>query len=403
MRICPATPPVRNDRTKKKRRPHATHRSYRDRALPDPLPVTLSDSTHGEIAAFELITCRIRDADGAEGVGYTYTVGRNGGAVADILKREIPPLIEGREADDTEAIWHHVWWALHYGGRGGPVVLALSALDIALWDLKARRAKLPLYQLLGGFDAHVPCYAGGIDLDLSVDELLAQTDGNLAKGFRAIKMKVGRPDLKSDVAQGLRDATASRRRLSADGGRQHEVDRRGSHPRRARVPVPYDLTWLEEPIIPDDVAGHARIMQDGGVPIAAGENLRSLWEFKNYIASGAVSYPEPDVTNCGGVGAFIKIARLAEAFNLPVTSHGAHDITVHLLAACPNRSYLEAHGFGLDKYIEHPLVLQDGKALAPARPGHGINFDWTGPGGKLANRHARASHVLRATRDDGRD
>ena len=85
-------------------------------------------------------------------LGYTYTVGRNGGAVADILKREIPALVEGREADDTEAIWHHVWWGLHYGGRGGPAVLALSALDIALWDLKARRAKLPLYQLLGGFD-----------------------------------------------------------------------------------------------------------------------------------------------------------------------------------------------------------------------------------------------------------
>ena len=99
-----------------------------------PLPVTLSDSTHGEITAFELITCRIRDADGAEGVGYTYTVGRNGGATADILRREIPPLVEGREAEDTEAIWHHVWWALHYGGRGGPAVLALSALDIALWE-----------------------------------------------------------------------------------------------------------------------------------------------------------------------------------------------------------------------------------------------------------------------------
>ena len=132
-----------------------------------PLPVTLSDSTHGEITAFELITCRVRDADGAEGVGYTYTVGRNGGAIADILRREIPGLIEGREADDTEAIWHHVWWGLHYGGRGGAAVLALSALDIALWDLKARRANLPLFRLLGGFDARVPCYAGGIDLDLS--------------------------------------------------------------------------------------------------------------------------------------------------------------------------------------------------------------------------------------------
>ena len=94
-----------------------------------------------------------------------------------------------------------MWWALHYGGRGGPTVLAISALDMALWDLKARRAGLPLWNFLGGFDERVPCYAGGIDLDLSVEALLQQTDGNLAKGFRAIKMKVGRPDLASDVGR----------------------------------------------------------------------------------------------------------------------------------------------------------------------------------------------------------
>jgi L-alanine-DL-glutamate epimerase-like enolase superfamily enzyme len=88
---------------------------------------------------------RLHDADGAEGVGYTYTVGRNGGAIADILRRELPELIEGQQAEDTEAIWQRVWWGLHYGGRGGPTVLALSAVDIALWDLKARRAGLPLW------------------------------------------------------------------------------------------------------------------------------------------------------------------------------------------------------------------------------------------------------------------
>jgi L-alanine-DL-glutamate epimerase-like enolase superfamily enzyme len=340
-----------------------------------PLTVTLSDSTHGEITAFELITVRVHDADGAEGVGYTYTVGRNGGAVADILQREIPGMIEGREADDTEAIWHLVWWGLHYGGRGGPTVLAQSALDIALWDLKARRADLPLYRLLGGFDARVPCYAGGIDLDLSVADLLKQTDGNLANGFRAIKMKAGRPDLASDVARvkAMRKHLGEGFPLMVDANMKWTVE---EAIRAARALQPYDLTWLEEPIIPDDVAGHARIMAAGGVPIAAGENLRSLWEFKNYIAAGAVSYPEPDVTNCGGVTSFMKIARLAEAFNLPVTSHGAHDVTVHLLAACPNRSYLEAHGFGLDRYIAHPLVLDEGMALAPARPGHGVIFDW---------------------------
>jgi L-alanine-DL-glutamate epimerase-like enolase superfamily enzyme len=119
-------------------------------------------------------------------------------------------------------------------------------------------------------------------------------------------------------------------------------------------------------------------MAAGGVPIAAGENLRSLWEFKNYIAAGAVSYPEPDVTNCGGVTTFMKIARLAEAFNLPVTSHGAHDITVHLLAACSNRSYLEAHGFGLDRYIEHPLALEQGMAVVPARPWHRLRLERIG-------------------------
>jgi L-alanine-DL-glutamate epimerase-like enolase superfamily enzyme len=342
-----------------------------------PLPVTLSDSTHGEIKAFELITVRLRDADGAEGIGYTYTVGRNGGAVADILKREIPELIADREADDIEAIWQQLWWALHYGGRGGPTVLALSALDTALWDLKARRANLPLWRMLGGYDPRVPCYAGGIDLDLPIEDLLKQTDENLAKGFRAIKMKVGRPDLASDVARvrAMRAHLGEGFPLMADANMKWTVE---EAIRAARALQPFDLTWLEEPTIPDDVAGHRRILTQGGIPIAAGENLRTLWEFKNYVAAEAVSYPEPDVTNCGGVTPFMKIARLAEAFNLPVTSHGAHDITVHLLAACPNRFYLEAHGFGLDRYIEHPLVLEQGAAIAPTRAGHGVSFDWKG-------------------------
>ena len=206
-----------------------------------PLTVTLSDSTHGEIRAFELITIRLRDSEGAEGVGYTYTVGRNGGSVADILRREIPELIESQEADDTEAIWHRVWWALHYGGRGGPSVLALSALDIALWDLKARRANLPLWRLLGGFDRRVPCYAGGIDLDLSIEDLLKQTDDNLGKGFRAIKMKVGRPDLASDIARvrAMRDHLGEGFPLMADANMKWTVE---EAIRAAKAFQPFDLT-----------------------------------------------------------------------------------------------------------------------------------------------------------------
>lgn len=349
-----------------------------DRVIADhyliPLPRVLEDSMHGAMSGFEVVTARVTDADGAEGVGYTFTCGVNGGAIADILGREMAPRVQGRDADLIEAIWKDMWWAFHYAGRGGPTVLALSALDMALWDLKARRAGLPLWRLLGGFDPKVPCYAGGIDLDLTAAELIEQTHGNIANGHRAIKMKVGRDRLSEDVAKiaAMREAFGPDMSLMVDANMKYTVDQAV---RAARAFQPFDLTWFEEPIPPDDPAGHMRILRDGGIPIASGENLRSLWDFRTAI-EGGVTFPEPDVTNCGGITPFMKIAHLAEAYHLPVTSHGAHDITVHLLAACPNRSYLEAHGFGLENYVENPLIIQDGYAIAPERPGHGVAFDW---------------------------
>jgi L-alanine-DL-glutamate epimerase-like enolase superfamily enzyme len=339
-----------------------------------PLPVALSDSTHGTIESFELITVRLRDAEGAEGVGYTYTVGTGGAAV---LVRDLAPRLAGREAERIEELWQAMWWALHYGGRGGAQGLAMSAVDVALWDLRARRQGAPLWRVLGGFDPRVPCYAGGIDLDFPLEALLRQADDNRARGFRAIKMKVGRPSLREDVER----VRAMRAHLGPDFPLMVDANMRWSVDeaiRAARALRDLDPVWLEEPTIPDDVPGHVRIVREGGLPIAAGENLHTLYEFRALIAAGGVTFPEPDVTNCGGVTAFMKICHLAEAFNLPVTSHGAHDVTVHLLAAVPNRSYLEAHGFGLDRYIANPLRIEAGSAIAPDRPGHGIELDGNG-------------------------
>ncbi len=340
-----------------------------------PLPVALTDSTHGEMTHFELITVRVVDSDGAEGVGYTYTVGAGGGGIHDMIQRNLGPVLVGQPTRNTEALWQKMWWTLHYGGRGGQSASAISAVDIALWDLKAKRAGLPLYQLLGGFDPNVPCYAGGIDLLLTLEALLEQTEGNLAKGFRAIKMKVGRPKLSEDVArvEAMRTHLGADFPLMADANMRWSVDQAI---RAARALQPCGLVWLEEPTIPDDIHGHARIIREGGVPVATGENFHTLHEFAHFVRAEAVSYPEPDVTNCGGVTVFMKVAHLAECFNLPLTSHGAHDITVHLLAAIPHRSYLEAHGFGLDRYIADPLRIVEGNAIAPDRPGHGVEFDW---------------------------
>ena len=349
-----------------------------------PLPETLSDSTHGEMSHFELVCVRIRDDDGVEGLGYTYTVGAGANAIVSLIRDDMTPLLLGADAARIEELWQRMWWHLHYAGRGGPTSFAISAIDIALWDLKAKRAGLPLWQLLGGHDPEVAAYAGGIDLFFPLEKLLAQTQSNLDKGFHAIKMKVGRDNLSEDLARvaAMRDFLGADFPLMVDANMRWRVDQAI---RAAQALAEYRLVWLEEPTIPDDPQGHVRIAREGGLPIAAGENLHTLYEFRNLINTGGVDFPEPDVSNCGGITVWMKVAHLAEANNLPVTSHGVHDLHVHLLAAVPNKSYLEVHGFGLERFIANPMVLNDtGHAVAPNRPGHGVEFDWDGLGVYLA-------------------
>ena len=302
------------------------------------------------------------------------TVGSGGEAVKVLVEHYLKPLLLGQDPSFIEKLWERMWWGLHYGGRGGTVSLAISAVDIALWDLASCKVSMPLWKFLGGYDPIVPCYAGGIDLQFTEEQLLKQADGFLEQGFRAIKMKIGRKHLSED----LKRVKAMRRHLGSDFPLMADANMGWSLDqaiRACRALAEFELVWIEEPCIPDDVAGHARIVREGGQPIATGENLHSLYEFQQMITAGGVTFPEPDVSNCGGITVFMKIAHLAESFNLPITSHGVHDLTVHLLAALPNRSYLEIHGFGLDRYIREPVQLCDGNAIAPNRPGHGVEFN----------------------------
>jgi L-alanine-DL-glutamate epimerase-like enolase superfamily enzyme len=340
-----------------------------------PLPVTLTVSTHGAMSDFELVTVRIEDSDGMTGLGYAYTVHVGGRAVHALVAHDLKPLLVGAPAAAIEALWQKMWWRLHFVGRGGLAAFAMAAIDVALWDLAAKRASLPLWRQLGGAEPKVQAYAGGIDLQLPLDDLIAQTDGNLEKGFRAIKMKVGRARMEEDVdrVRAMRAHLGDGFPLMVDANMQWSVDQAV---RAARALAPFDLTWLEEPTIPDDIAGHVRIMQAGGPPIATGENLHTIYEFRAMIEAGAVAFPEPDLVTCGGITPWLKIARLAEAANLPVTSHGVHDLHVHLLAAVPNASFLEVHGFGLEHLMAEPLPIEDGMAVAPERPGHGVALDW---------------------------
>ncbi len=340
-----------------------------------PLTTVLSDSTHGEMSYFELITARLHSDDGVEGLGYTYTTGVGGAAIHAMITKDLASLLLQVDSRGIESIWNQMWWRLHWVGRGGAAAFAMAAVDIALWDLKSKQIGEPLWRLLGGNNNRVKTYAGGVDLQLSLDELCEQTHNFIESGFRALKMKVGRERLAEDVERvaKIRELIGPDVPLMIDANMIWSVEHAI---RAARALADYNIFWLEEPTIPDDIQGHAKIAREGGIPIATGENLHTIYEFQKMIHQGGISFPEPDVATVGGVTPWLKIAHLAEAYNLPVTTHGVHDLQVHLLAAVANASYLEVHGFGLERFTRYAFQLDNGEAIAPDRPGHGVVLEW---------------------------
>jgi L-alanine-DL-glutamate epimerase-like enolase superfamily enzyme len=340
-----------------------------------PFARVLSSSRHGLIPDFQLITVRVRDESGNEGMGYTYTIGQGGVAIRSMISLDLAPVLVGEDSQLIEHLWDRMWWRLHWVGRGGAAAFAIAAVDTALWDLKAKRLNEPLWHVLGGYDREIDVYFGGIDFNFPLEQLKEQTRGYLDSGFNAVKMKVGRDVLSEDVERvvAIRELIGPEIALMVDANMGWRVDQAIAAAQAFRE---CNVLWLEEPTIPDDVAGYGRIAREGGVPIAVGENAHSVYEFQRLIESGAVSFVQPDVATLGGVTPWLKVAKLAELNNLPITTHGVHDLQVHLLAAIPNASYMEVHGFGLEKFMVNVLPIENGKTTPPDRPGHGVEWIW---------------------------
>ena len=356
-------------------------REVRATAVRVPLGETTSFSTravrHREYVLVELV-----DADGASGWGYCYAGTSGGTWLAAAVDRLIAPILTGRDAADVEANWTAVYRELLLLGRRGGLLRALSAVDVAAWDLQARRAGLPLWRLLGGSPEPLPAYAsGGYYRDGDpLENVAGEVERYRTRGFRDYKLKVGGLPLEQDVerVRAARQALEPGARLALDANNVWETVEEAL--RAAEAFAPYEIWWLEEPFLPDDVEGHAELVRRAPMPIATGEIEATHWAFEELLGREAAQILQPDVGVCGGVTEWLKIARAAAAAGVPLAPHWHANLHAQVGATVENLLTIEYFALeedvlNFEALIIEPLVVEGGYVQLPERPGLGFDFD----------------------------
>jgi L-alanine-DL-glutamate epimerase-like enolase superfamily enzyme len=340
-----------------------------------PLPEVMADAKHGDHTHFELVTCTVTLDDGSQGTGYTYTGGKGGHAILSLLEHDMAPVVLGRDGSDIDGINDFLEWHLHYVGRGGVAAFSKSALDIALWDRRCKVVSLPLWKVVGGAGNSCKAYCGGIDLAFPIPKLLDNIRGYLALGVEAVKIKIGKEKLAEDLERiaAVREVLGPNRILMVDAN----YSMTAAQAIEASLAFEkYDVFWFEEPTLPDEPMAYAHIASATHVPLAAGENLRTLQEFRDAFEHAKLGFIQPDASNCGGISGWLAVSELAAAYGIPVCSHGMQELHVSLVSSQAHGGWLEVHSFPIDQYTHRPLVIEDARAVAPDEAGTGVRFDW---------------------------
>ncbi|TMJ26866.1 MAG: mandelate racemase/muconate lactonizing enzyme family protein, partial [Alphaproteobacteria bacterium] len=284
----------------------------------------------------------------------------------------IVPRVIGKDATAVEAIWTDLWRATATYNRGGIVTMAMSALDIALWDAIAKRATLPLHRMWGHFRARIPAYGSGCFRGSGGDGMIAKALHYKSLGYKAIKMQVAHThDSQGDVdnVRRMREALGPDIAIMIDVNQGWSADVAIEIGRKI---APYDIYWLEEPVPADDFKGYMRVAQMLPMRIVGGETHFTRFDLRPFFEQPLIPILQPDPMR-GGFSDLRKTAVLAETWGLSIAPHLFPELNVQLLAAIPNGAWIEDMGLSNDLFVDAVPVV-DGMITAPERPGHGLAF-----------------------------
>lgn len=341
-----------------------------------PLATPVSDAkvltgVQKPLTEIAFVFCEIRTRDGHAGIGFGYSK-RAGGPGIYAHAKELAPNLLGQDPSDIARLFIKLQWAGASMGRAGMTTQAIAPFDIALWDLKAKRAKLPLAKLLGAHRDSVQCYntTGGF-LHTPLDQVLKNVAISRESGIGGIKLKVGHPDLAVDKQRvgEVRKLMGEGFPLMVDANQQWD---RQQATRACRALEPFDLTWIEEPLDAHDYEGHGQLAERFDTAIATGEMLTCFEEHARLIMAGT-DFIQPDAPRVGGITPFLKIMALGEFKQRKLAPHFAMEIHLHLAAAYGIEPWLE-HFEWLGPLFNEQLQLKDGRMWVPDRPGLGFSL-----------------------------
>jgi L-talarate/galactarate dehydratase len=346
-----------------------------------PLKAPISDAKvltgrQKPLTQIAFLFAEIQTKEGHSGIGFSYSK-RAGGPGQYEHAKEIANELIGEDPNDIARLWDKLIWAGASVGRSGLATQAIAAFDIALWDLKAKRAQLPLAKLLGAHRDAVQCYntSGGY-LSMPIDEVLKNVEASLERGIGGIKIKVGQPDPMVDfervqaVHKLIDDETAGRVSMMIDANQQWD---RVTAQRFGKLVEPLNLTWIEEPLDAYDAEGHATLAAMLDTPIATGEMLTSVAEHWELIRHRSVDFIQPDAPRVGGITPMLKIMGLADQARMRMAPHFAMEIHLHLSASYPHEPWVE-HFEWLEPMFNERLQIKDGRMVVPNRPGLGFSL-----------------------------